>query len=254
MKCGGRELGLARGVFVTGTDTGVGKTLVASAILRAWRKAGVDAVPMKPVQTGCTGPADRLRAPDLDVCLKAASLKVPSSLYAQMAPYRYRPACSPHLAALLAGRPILISRILAAGRALLRKYDRLVVEGAGGLLVPVGRQYTMLDIMVSFGLPVVVVARPGLGTLNHTLMTLEMLRFRRLTVLGIVINQSKPGRIGRIETDNIRTLKERGGVPILAFLPYKRSRAGMNGLEVPLDRPCPGSRQSMRHSFRRVTS
>ncbi len=92
-----------RGLFVTGTDTGVGKTVVAAAILRTWREMGVDAVPMKPVQTGCAGRGRRLVAPDLDSCLRVAGLRADPDEYALMAPYRYRPACSPHLAARLAG-------------------------------------------------------------------------------------------------------------------------------------------------------
>lgn len=210
----------ARGVFVTGTDTGVGKTRVAAAWLRAWRGAGVDAVPMKPIQTGCMGRGRALQAPDLDVCLNAGGLRATQREYGWMAPYRYRPACSPHLAAALAGERISIARILKAGHQLLERYDRLVVEGAGGVMVPIGGGRTMLDIMVAFGLPVIVVARPGLGTLNHTLLTLESLRNRDVQVAGIVVNQSQPGRVGMIEKDNIRTLRRLGKVPILAILPY----------------------------------
>lgn len=215
--------GQDRGLFVTGTDTGVGKTVVAAAILRTWREMGVDAVPMKPVQTGCAGRGRRLLAPDLDTCLRVAGLRADPDEYALMAPYRYRPACSPHLAARLAGQSITFGRIQASAKALLATHERLVVEGAGGLLVPMGGRRTMLDLIESFGFPVVVVARPGLGTLNHTLMTLELLRFRGLRIAGVVVNQSQPGCIGRIERDNLRTLERVGRVRVLAFLRYGKS-------------------------------
>lgn len=218
----GRRMRLdpARGVFVTGTDTGVGKTYVASAILRAWRGEGVDAAPMKPVQTGCAGRSRALRAPDLDACLKSSGLRVDAEEYGLMAPYRYRPACSPHLAAALARERISIGRVLKAGQALLRRHERLVVEGAGGVLAPIGGGRTMLDLMVAFGFPVVVVARPGLGTLNHTLLTLAAVRERGLVVAGIVLNQARPGRMGWIERDNERTLEQLGKVPVLGCLRY----------------------------------
>lgn len=218
MRRPGPDSGPDRGVFVTGTDTGVGKTVVAAAILSTWRGLGVDAVPMKPVQTGCTGRGKRLLAPDLDYCLSVAGLRADPCEYSLMAPYRYRPACSPHLAARLAGQSISFGRILASAKALLGTHEKLVVEGAGGLLVPVNGRRTMLDLIESFGFPVIVVARPGLGTLNHTLMTVELLRNCGLRIAGVVVNQSQPGRIGRIERDNLRTLERLGRVPILAFL------------------------------------
>lgn len=209
-----------RGVFVTGTDTGVGKTVVAAGVLCGWREAGVNAAPMKPVQTGCTGSAASLRAPDLDFCLKVAGLEVPEREYALMAPYRFRPACSAHLAAARARRNISIRNIQRAASSLLRQYDRLVVEGAGGVMAPIGGGRTMLDIMQALGFPVVVVARPGLGTLNHTLLTLAAVRGKGLRVLGVVVNQATPGRMGWIEKDNIRALAALGSTPILAVVPY----------------------------------
>ncbi len=217
-----------RGVFVTGTDTGVGKTVVAAAWLCQWRAAGVDAAPMKPVQTGCVGRGSALRAPDLEVCLDSAGMKAAPAEYARMAPYRYRPACSPHLAARMAGETISLRRIRSAALALLRNHERLVVEGAGGVMAPIGGGRTMLDIMTMFGFPVVVVARPGLGTLNHTLLTLDALRGRGLPVAGIVINQAQPGKMGFIEKDNIRTLGRLGRSPILACIPFGGTRKGLS--------------------------
>jgi len=215
-----------KGVFVTGTDTGVGKTVVAAGLLLAWREAGINAAPMKPVQTGCTGRGKAMRAPDLDLCLRVAGLEVTGREYEWMAPYRFRPACSPHLAVTRARRGICVPDIRKAAGMLLRQYDRLVVEGAGGVMAPIGGGRTMLDIMQALGYPVVVVARPGLGTLNHTLLTLEAVRRRGLRVLGIVVNQSVPGRMGWIEKDNARAIGELGKVPILAVVPYGGRESG----------------------------
>ncbi len=104
----------------------------------------------------------------------------------------------------------------------MERYARLVVEGAGGVMAPIGGGRTMLDVMQSLGFPVIVVARPGLGTLNHTLLTLEALRRRGLRVAGVVVNQATPGRIGWIGKDNIKALGVLGKVPILACVPFRK--------------------------------
>lgn len=204
-----------RGVFVTGTDTGVGKTFVAGALLGALRRCGCDAVPMKPVQTGCRGRRGALCAPDLDYCLAAAGLRPSSEEKALMAPYRFRPACSPHLAASLAGTGIRVARILAAARRLAAAHGFLVVEGAGGVLVPLGGGVCMGDLMQRLGLPVLLVARPGLGTINHTLLSLEALRQRGLCVAGVIFNHACPDRADVIARDNVETVERLGRVRVM---------------------------------------
>ncbi|MEI6515477.1 MAG: dethiobiotin synthase [bacterium] len=212
---------IARGIFVTGTDTGVGKTLVSAAILSAMRDEGLDYVPMKPVQTGCQRRRGKWVAPDLEFCLTTAGLKPGSKERADMAPYCFQPACSPHLAAREAGVTISVSKVKAAICRLARAHDGVVVEGAGGVLVPLNARQTMLDLMVVLGLPVVLVARPGLGTLNHTLLSLHLLRGAGLSVLGVVLNQSSPGRWGKIENDNARTIERMGKVKVLACMRFQ---------------------------------
>ncbi len=207
-------------LFVTGTDTGVGKTRVAAGLLARFRAAGMDAVPMKPVQTGCRLAKGRLVAPDLDFCLRAAGLKPGKRELADMAPYCFRPACSPHLAAKEAGVTLSLPVIERAFRRLSRAHEAVVVEGAGGVLVPLNERQTTLDLMIRLRLPVLLVARPGLGTLNHTLLSLRVLQEAGLTVLGVVLNQAKPGRWGRIEVDNCRTIERLGGVKVLGCLRY----------------------------------
>ncbi|MBY0429867.1 MAG: dethiobiotin synthase, partial [Rhodospirillales bacterium] len=159
------------GVFVTGTDTGIGKTLVSAWLVRHWR-----ADYWKPVQTGT------VEGRDLDVIRRQG---VPGdgrrpTLFPSA--YEFSAPLSPHAAAALEGAEIVLDRLTAPASEL------LVVEGAGGALVPLNGQFLMVDLMVRLGLPVLVVARSGLGTINHTLLTLEALRARHLRIAGVVMS------------------------------------------------------------------
>jgi dethiobiotin synthetase len=201
------------GIFITGTDTGIGKTTVAASLLKWLRAQGVDAVPMKPVQTGYP------KADDLAVCgVRANDLN---------APYRLRMAASPHLAS---RGQIRIAKIVRAFRALSKQHDFIVVEGAGGVLVPLNFRETMLDVMKALRLPVLVVARAGLGTLNHTLLTLNELRRANLHVAGVMLNPGHRGPWGRIERSNLESLKRRCRCPVMRFFPMigKTAKKGSN--------------------------
>lgn len=191
-----------QGVIVVGTDTGVGKTRVAAAVLVALRARGVCALPMKPIQTG----ASDNRAPDLDFCLAAAGIGFDADLYDLLAPYRFPLPASPHLAARAAGTPIEPARILDAFRRLRADGHPLVVEAAGGLLVPLTDSLLQVDLLLEFNLPFLLVARPGLGTLNHTLLSVEALQRRGARLAGVVLNATTPGW-GEVEEDNARTLR-----------------------------------------------
>jgi len=214
-----------RGVFITGTDTGVGKTVVAAAALR-YLGGHVRAAPMKPVQTGAVRAAGRLRAPDLDVCLEAAGLAPGEEELRLMNPYAYEPACSPHLAGRLSGRHPQISHIVECARSLLSDYEALVVEGAGGVLVPLDESHTMLDLMKAMGMPVVLVARAGLGTINHCLLSLEALRCAGLEALGVLFNRTAHGAEDFISRDNPAAVERFGRVPVLGDIAYEPGLAG----------------------------
>jgi len=216
----------SQGIFITGTDTGVGKTVVSAALLSVLRSCGVDAVPMKPVQTGAKRAGGRWRSPDLDFCLAMNGLQPDHLEYSQMAPYCFARACSPHLAAMLTSRRIERRRVMSAFKALASRHAVVVAEGAGGAGVPLDRRHTMLDLMTWLGLPVVLVARPGLGTLNHTWLTLQALRLARIRVLGVVFNATVPGRPGYIERNNIQTIARWGTVRVLGQLPFVPAVAG----------------------------
>jgi dethiobiotin synthase len=213
---------MVRGIFITGTGTGVGKTVVAAAVLRAARAAGIDAVPFKPVQTGAVAGPGGPRAPDVEFCLAAAGLEAPADEARMMAPYLYKPACSPHLAGRIAHRPADVGAIIAAAEKLLARHEALVVEGAGGVMVPLNESRTMLDVMAALDLPVLVVAVNALGTINHTLLTLAALRQAKLDVLGVVFNQPEPQAAPDefIRRDNPETVARFGEAAVLGDIPH----------------------------------
>jgi len=241
---------MSRGIFITGTGTGVGKTVVAAAVLRAARGAGIDAVPLKPVQTGAVEGPDGLRAPDVEFALSAAGLDTPPDDVGLMAPFLYKPACSPHLAGRLAGEPLKVEAVRACAEKLLTRHDALLVEGAGGVMVPLNESATMLDLMCALSMPVLVVALDSLGTINHTLLTLAALRQAGLEVLGVVFNQPERPADGDefIRRDNPETIARFSGAAVLGQLPHAadlaagntdswvRVEAGLTGLPAILER------------------
>lgn len=217
------------GFFITGTDTGVGKTALSALLLAELRRRGINATPMKPVQTGCKVPGSvfrvsgsELRVPDLDYSLSMAGMTIPEETRSLMSPYRFEPACSPHLAAELAGTEIEIATIVNAAQKLASEYDRIIIEGAGGVLVPLNRYETMLDLMKALSLPVILAARPGLGTINHTLLSIRALKAAGLEIAGIVFIASEEGELGLIEEDNAVTIEQFEAVPVLGTIPFCR--------------------------------
>jgi dethiobiotin synthetase len=142
-----------------------------------------------------------------------------------MAPYTFEPACSPHLAARLAGREIDIAEMVIAARTLASEYDFIIAEGAGGAVVPLTPRETMLDLMQALKLPVLVAAHPGLGTINHTLLTIQALRSDGLEIAGIVFLAAEDVQPGYIEDDNLVTIEQFGKVPVLGSIPYSAGLA-----------------------------
>lgn len=209
-----------KSIFITGTDTGVGKTVLTAALLDLIRVRGVDAVPVKPVQTGCEELDGVRQGPDLDFCLRAAAMHPSPAQAARWCPVRLHAPASPHLAAQREGRTLSARDLAHSVTAAVEGHDAALVEGAGGLLVPLNAEETILDLMVELDFPVLVAARPALGTLNHTLLTLEALAHRRLEVLGVVLLACSPEPPGYIEADNLATLCARAEVPVFGPLPW----------------------------------
>jgi dethiobiotin synthetase len=188
-----------RGIFITGTDTGVGKTYVAAGIASALRRTGVDVGVMKPAETGCPVRAGRLIPRDALRLMRAAGVKDDLDL---VNPCRFRKPLAPAIAAELEGGEIDIEKIRTAFRKLSSRHNFMIIEGAGGIMAPLSGAFTFLDLAKAFGLPVLVVARPGLGTVNHTLLTIAALKSKGLTLAGIIINHAKKGNAGEAEKTN----------------------------------------------------
>jgi dethiobiotin synthetase len=200
-----------RGVFVTGTDTGVGKTVACVALLRALVLRGVRAVGMKPVAAG----VDRGAAVNADVAALAAAGNVDAPLEDRN-PYAFADAIAPHVAARHAGAAIDLERIAQAYARLAARADVVVVEGAGGPLVPLGPRVDMLDIPRRLALPVVLVVGVRLGCLNHALMAELALRARGLRFAGWIASRVDPGMA---QADaSVAALRERLPAPLLADL------------------------------------
>jgi dethiobiotin synthetase len=215
-----------KGVFITGTDTSVGKTVAASVVLMAMRSSGIDAVPMKPVQTGGTMRGGILRSPDLDFCLEAADLHPDPDELQDMAPYIFEPACSPHFAAAQTGREISFDRIRQAFNNLLQRHENVVVEGAGGLLVPITSDKTMIDLISMLQLPVILVARPGLGTINHTLLSIREIERSGLSLHGIIFSDTTESGWEEVEKNNIETIARFGKARVLGRIPHFTELSG----------------------------
>lgn len=226
-----------RGIFVTGTDTGAGKSVVAAAICAALAARGERVAAFKPAVTGLDEPpapgADRVAwPPDHELLAAAASA---GQRPEEVARHRFAPPVSPHYAAELAGGPPLEpGALVAAALAESERADALVCEGVGGLMVPLTAGYLVRDLAVELCLPVVVVARTGLGTISHSLLTVECARAAGLHVAGIVMTpwhaQPEP-----IELSNRATVERLAGVSVSGLQPTAPERLAEAGAELPLD-------------------
>lgn len=201
-----------RGCFVTGTDTGVGKTVLAAAIVAALRARGVRVAAHKPVLTGLDEPEPGRPA---DHALLAAAAQMAPD---EVAPLRFGPPVSPHLAAELAGIAIDPDAVVAAARAAGQGAEAVVVEGVGGLLVPLAPGWTVRDLAAALGLPVVVAARPGLGTISHTLLTVEAARAAGLDVRAIVLTPW-PAEPTGMQRSNRATIAAMTGIGVVTLPP-----------------------------------
>jgi dethiobiotin synthetase len=195
-----------RGLFVTGTGTEVGKTVVAAAIARTMLSGGRRVAVFKPAVTGLSQDGE----PDHEILRRASGSAQSDD---QIAPYRYDPPASPHLTAELAGERIEPARLLRAAEAAAAAAESLVCEGVGGLMVPLQDGYLVRDFARDLGLPLVIAAPPGLGTINHTLLTLEAARGAGLRVAAVVLTPW-PEDPDPIEDSNRRTLARTGTVPV----------------------------------------
>lgn len=206
-----------KGIFVTGTDTGVGKTLVAAGIASLLQDAGLDVGVMKPVATGGRRMSDKLVSDDAVLMMQAAHSQDAYSLV--------NPICLPSLMA-----PIVASRvdrmqvewdaIWSAYKTLRQRHRHLIVEGIGGLLVPIMNRLYVADMAQKMKLPLLIVSRPVLGTINHTLLTIEAARKWRLRIKGVIFNSTRMGSGTLVAETNKAEVERHSGVRVIATIPY----------------------------------
>lgn len=211
---------MARGFFVTGTDTGVGKTLAASALLHAFGARGLATAGMKPVASGAHATPEGLRNDDALALMAAATVALP---YEVVNPYCFEPAIAPHLAAADAGVRVDLGALIMNYLQVVSQCDVAVVEGAGGWRVPLNHAETLAGLARRLGFPVVLVVGMRLGCINHALLTAEAVRADGLRLAGWVANQVDPGMVNLAE--NLATLDAMLGAPRIGFIPW---RAGID--------------------------
>lgn len=210
------------GWFITGTDTGVGKTFTTALLIAALRRAGKNAVAMKPL---CCGERDDARI------LWEASGRNPQLSLDAINPVWLRPPLAPYTASMIEERAIDTARIVEACRTLQTRFDTVLVEGVGGWRVPIRRDYDAADLAADLGFPVLLVVQNRLGAINHTLLTLESIRNRGCTCPGIILNEGGPAHGEPSEfakSTNPAIIEELSGLPILATIAQGQTTLDLN--------------------------
>lgn len=206
-----------KGFFVTGTDTGVGKTWCATGLLAALQAQGLSTIAMKPVAAGCESTAPGLCNEDALLLMQAMT---ESASYDEINPYAFAPAMAPHLAAHAADVEIDIASLQQQAKVLSARADRIVVEGAGGWLVPLSLTTTMADLAVTLNLPVILVVGIRLGCINHALLTADSIRTSGLPLAGWIANTGLPDVDSSLDVvANIESLQLRLPAPLLGEVP-----------------------------------
>jgi dethiobiotin synthetase len=211
---------MGKGIFITGTDTGVGKTIVTAGIVSLLIKEGLDVGVMKPIETGCPKRNGRLIPRDATFLKAVSRSKDDLSL---INPYRFSKPLAPLIAAEIDHEEIEIGKISTAYKKLRERHDIIFVEGAGGLLVPLTGKLTNLDLILELNLPAIVVVGSKLGAVNHALLTLNWARENGAKILGLLINQPSPNPSSRkslVEKTNPGLIRSFTEVPVLGNVPY----------------------------------
>ena len=217
------------GLFITGTDTGVGKTVVAAAIASYLKRRGRRVAVCKPVATGCQHRREGLVSEDAELLAHHSDTPHPLDL---ICPQRYAEPLAPAVAAERAKRPVDWSSIDRAIRLMSLNSDVMVIEGIGGVMVPMDEKHRVLDMAKWLNVPAVVVARASLGTINHTLLTLQALRSLEMKIAGVVINRYPADNTGIAEETNPRAIERWGKTAVLCVVPDCK---GVMSPSLPLD-------------------
>jgi len=203
------------GLFITGTDTGIGKTHVACAIVTALNLRGLRTTVMKPVVSGCQPTEQGLQNEDALALMSAASIH---QSYDDVNPYAFEPAIAPHIAAQMAGVRVELDEIKRHYRNNLLHSDVCIVEAVGGWMVPLNEEETVADLAAELQIPIVVVVGIRLGCINHALLTIEQIEREDLPILGWVANSMDPDML--MQKENIEALQQRIPYPLMGTLPY----------------------------------
>ncbi len=210
--------------FITGTDTGAGKTLVTAALLRSFIKKGLKIGAMKVIETGCLNKDGILLPSDGMFLRDMAEMNDSVDL---ITPLKFETPLSPLVAARIENKEVEIEKIFKAFEILQKKYDYLLVEGVGGLMVPLAKEkkkksnyYFVRDLIKDMELSVILVTKPILGTINHTLLTVEALKNKKIPIKGFIINFNEPPKNDIAEKTNPDVLKELLDIPCLGIMPY----------------------------------
>lgn len=203
--------------FITGTDTGVGKTIIAGAIA-SWHSTNGESVGvMKPAETGCRMKKGKLFPADASFLKRASGSKAPLE---DICPYRFAEPLAPAVAASRAGERIDIGSIKEIFRRIYSGSDITLVEGAGGIMVPLSGKYLFLDLAAELNIPLIIVGRAGLGTINHTALTYNAAKARGLKISAIILNQSRKGPSGAAEETNAQAIRETLGFRRVYWAPF----------------------------------
>jgi len=209
---------MAKGWFITGTDTGVGKTAVACMIAACLKRRGMDVGVMKPIATGGMRTATGLVSEDARALAAVAGVEDP---YPLINPVGYEAPLAPSVAAREAQRGVDLLAVWRAYETLRQRHPVMIVEGVGGIMVPITDGFFVADMAQMIGLPLIVVARAGLGTINHTLLTLECARAKGLTVLGIILNGARGADADPSEKSNAEEIVRVSGARILGTVKWE---------------------------------
>lgn len=219
------------GIFITGTDTGIGKTAVATGLAGAFKNRGYSVGVMKPVQSGALVRNGMLYSQDAEFLVKALDKHDEQEL---ICPVLLREALAPGVAAEIEGKTVDLELIKNAYIQLEKRHNIVIVEGAGGIAVPLGKWFLISDLITFLGIPAIIVARSGLGTINHTFLTIEHAKQRGIRVIGTIMNNY---RGGIAEETNPEVIAELTSLPILGIIPHDPAinvESGSLGNIVPL--------------------